>query len=89
MTISDIYGWSGAVLILAAYFVVSFRFMAPRDNRFQVMNLFGALGLLVNAYAKSAWPFVVIEVAWVLIALVSLLRPSEKSAAPDNKQERR
>jgi len=69
-------GWFGAALILAAYFSVSFGLMTLGDGGFQAMNLFGALGLCVNAYAKKAWPVVALEVAWMLIALVSLIRQS-------------
>lgn len=71
--ITSISGWIGTILILAAYFLVSSRKIKPTSPVYQLLNLFGALGVLLNTFANKAWPAVSLQIAWSLIALVSLV----------------
>lgn len=43
--IDDAIGWSGALLILGAYFVLTFEIAMADGYMFNLMNTFGALGL--------------------------------------------
>jgi hypothetical protein len=74
--IVSVIGWIGTSLILIAYYLISNQKVGPRSRSYQWMNLFGAIGLAVNAYANSAWPVFGLELAWALIAVKALVRLS-------------
>lgn len=74
--IISVIGWTGTFLILIAYYLISNEKVDNRSRSYQWMNLFGALGVAVNAYANSAWPVFGLEVAWALIAVKALAKLS-------------
>lgn len=70
----EIVGWAGAILILAAYFLVSTGRLDARHAPFQWMNLAGAAGFVVNSGFHGAWPSTILNVIWIGIAAASLFR---------------
>lgn len=66
-------GWLGMILLLVAYWLVSNKKLASTSSIYQLMNLFGALGVAVNAFCQKAWPALALELIWSGIAFVSLL----------------
>ena len=77
----EIAGWSGAVLILAAYLSVSMGWLKA-GKHFQVANLIGACAFIVNGAVHEAWPSVVTNVAWCLISAVAILRMRATHESP-------
>lgn len=67
-------GFLGAGLILWAYFQVSREAWNGRSVRFQLVNLVGAVLLVIYATVLTAYANVVLNGVWVVVALVSLLR---------------
>lgn len=67
-------GWIGAILILAAYALVSSGRLDPRHATFQWMNLAGAAGFVVNSGFHGAWPSTILNIIWIGIAGASLIR---------------
>ncbi len=47
--IYEIIGWTGTVLILIAYFLVSTKRLSASSKNYQMLNLVGALGIVVNS----------------------------------------
>jgi hypothetical protein len=76
----DIIGWGGATLILAAYFLVSTKKLQPTSKEFQLLNLFGAIGIVVNSLHYRAFPSVGLNAVWILIALYVLVKVFKKTA---------
>ena len=74
--IISVIGWTGTFLILIAYYLISNEKISHRSRSYQWMNLFGAIGVGVNAYANSAWPAFGLEIAWALIAAKALAKLS-------------
>ena len=75
MAMIDLVGWTGAALVLIAYGLVSLnKKVEARSYLFQLSNLFGALFLLVNTAAKGAYPSTFVNVVWIGIATVTLVR---------------
>ncbi len=70
----EIAGWIGAGLILLAYALVSSGRIAARSVSFQLLNLLGAAGFVVNSGFHGAWPSAILNVIWIGIAAVSLAR---------------
>ncbi|HEY2658630.1 MAG TPA: hypothetical protein VGI79_02840 [Caulobacteraceae bacterium] len=74
MTIADIAGLAGVVLILIAYAGTQFRGLDPTRAPSLLMNLLGAsliLASLTKAFNLSA---VLMESAWALVALAGLIK---------------
>ena len=70
----EIAGWSGAVIILAAYGLLSTDRLAARSNTYQVMNVIGAAGFVINSGAKGAFPSAVLNMIWIAIGVFAVLR---------------
>lgn len=68
----EIAGWIGAGLILLAYALVSSGRIQARSVSFQLMNLLGAAGFVLNSGFHGAWPSAILNVIWIGIAAVSL-----------------
>lgn len=68
----EIVGWIGAGLILLGYALVSSGRIQARSVSFQLMNLLGAAGFVINSGFHGAWPSTILNVIWIGIAAVSL-----------------
>ena len=76
--IVQILGWIGTFLIILAYILVSNKKVEGNSTSYQVMNLFGALGVGINVLYQRAWPAVALEVIWIVIAVVILVKAKKK-----------
>ena len=76
-----IVGWGGAVLILAAYFLLTAERLTARDPAYQWMNVVGAAGFIVNSGWNGAYPSAALNVIWVGIGLVALIRLARQARA--------
>jgi hypothetical protein len=73
-TVVEIIGWYGALAVALAYALVSFDLIRSDGVTFQLLNLTGALGLLVISAWKNVKPSVLLNSFWALVAAVSLVR---------------
>ncbi len=73
-TFIEVIGWAGAVLLLLAYALVSAGTVGSRSATYQVINLLGAAGLVVNSGWNGALPSASLNVIWMGIGLVALFR---------------
>jgi hypothetical protein len=67
-------GWSGALLILGAYGLISAGKLEARSPLYHLMNIVGAAGFIVNSGWNGALPSAALNVVWVCIGLWALLR---------------
>jgi hypothetical protein len=70
----EVAGWAGAGLILFAYLLVTAGRVTGQSSTFQLMNLVGAAGFVLNGWWHDARPSAVLNVVWMLIAAVALWR---------------
>ena len=70
--IIEILGWAGTVLVIAAYALSSLGFLAAASLTYQLMNAFGAIGIIIVAYSKCVYQPVVLNVIWLAIALLAI-----------------
>jgi hypothetical protein len=78
-------GWAGAVLILIAYLMLSAGKMDGRSRTYQILNVVGASGFILNSGYNGAIPSFTINVIWVGIGLFTMWqghRLSERPGAP-------
>ena len=73
-TFVSIAGWAAAVLILGAYGLLSLGKIEARSWIYQVMNIVGAAGFIINCAYNSAWPSVALNVVWMGIGFYALRR---------------
>lgn len=71
---AEMAGWMGALTILTAYILASFDVLSTGSTMFQVLNLVGALGIVVISVYKRVTQSVIVNVFWAAIALVALVR---------------
>jgi len=84
MSLTDALGWLGSFMILIGYFLISKRKVSGGDVGYEALNLFGASGLAVNAYAQEAWPILILEFVWFGIAASSLRARSIRRKQKNN-----
>lgn len=65
-------GWTGALLILLAYLLVTSGRVTGQSLAFQLMNLFGAAGFTINGWWHGALPSASLNLIWMGIAAVAL-----------------
>ena len=80
----DVVGIVGVGLILLAYALLQAGRIAGDALAYQLMNLFGALAVLVSLLYEFNLSAVLLETAWVLVSLYGIARGlrARKAAAP-------
>ena len=73
MKIAEAGGWYGAVAIVGAYALVSFKVVPADGLVYQLLNLTGAIGIIVISAIKGVKQSVTLNVFWALIAIVALV----------------
>ena len=68
----EVIGWVGALLVLAAYGLVSTERLSSRSLSYQALNIGGALGLVLNSGWNGAIPSAVVNLIWIGIGLYAL-----------------
>ena len=74
-------GWAGALLILAAYVLLSTGRLDGRSRAYQWMNVAGAAGFVVNSGWNGALPSAVLNIVWMGIGVLTLWQ-IRKSVGP-------
>ncbi len=67
-------GWLGAVVLLLAYALVSFKKMQPDSGPYQLMNAAGSALLIVNTVYYHAFPSAFVNLIWIFIAIAAYFR---------------
>lgn len=71
---TEIIGWVGTILIVIAYFLISWKKVESTNKYYQLINLVGAIAVGVNVFTNKAWPAFALQVVWGLIAISSLVK---------------
>ena len=70
----DFAGVAGVVMILIAYLLLQVGRIGPLDIRYSLLNLFGALLIILSLLFDFNLSAFLMEAAWVLISLLGLYR---------------
>ena len=65
-------GWVGTFFYLFSYFLLSIRKIKGDGLVYHIMNILGAIGLTFNALHLQDYPNVVVNIAWMVIAVVAI-----------------
>ncbi len=69
---ADVLGWIGSVEVILAYGLISSQKVDGKSVLYQVLNLTGAIFLIINTIYYGAFPSTAINVVWVVIAFLAL-----------------
>lgn len=70
----DVIGNLGVILIVGSYFLVQIGKMSANSLSYTALNGFGAAFIMVSLYFDFNLSAFVIEVFWILISLVGMVR---------------
>ncbi len=70
----EVAGWIGAILILAGYGLLSAGKLNAKSPAYQWLNVVGAIGFIANSSWNGAWPSAALNVIWVGIGVVALIK---------------
>jgi hypothetical protein len=70
----EIIGWASALTILVAYGMLSVGKLSGQSVTYQVLNVLGAAGFVINSGYNGAIPSAALNVIWVGIAVYALVR---------------
>ena len=74
MNLIEITGWLGALFLLLAYALVSAGKVRASSRAYQWLNIGGAACIAVNSGANGAFPSAALNLVWIIIGAVALLR---------------
>ncbi len=74
----DTIGWTGSGLVVLAYGLVSTNRLKGNSIIYQLINLMGAIFLLINTLYFGAYPSSFTNIVWITIALVAIVRAVRK-----------
>ncbi len=72
--IIDVTGWIATVLIVGAFALNSFGKIESSSKYYQFANLIGGIFFIINTIHHKAYPSAVVNIVWVIIAIVALLK---------------
>ncbi len=70
----EVVGWIGGTLILAGYFLLTNGKLDAKSPTYQWLNVIGAIGFIANSSWNGAWPSAALNVIWVGIGVVALVK---------------
>jgi hypothetical protein len=68
----EIIGWTGALLILAAYALLSSGKLRAQSLTYHLLNILGAAGFVVNSGWNGALPSAAMNVVWIGIGVYAV-----------------
>ncbi len=68
----EVIGWTGALLILGAYALLSAGKLRARSVSYHLMNILGAAGFVMNSGWNGALPSAAMNVIWIGIGIYAL-----------------
>lgn len=77
--IADPIGIVGVILLLLAYFALSTGRISSNSMNYQIMNCVAAILILFSLYFHWNTPSVIIEIVWILISILGMVRIMKKS----------
>lgn len=67
-------GWIGAICVLGAYVLLTTKRVSGDTVTFQLMNVIGSAGFIINTAWHGAIPSMVLNIVWCGVGIVALAR---------------
>jgi hypothetical protein len=72
MGIQEIIGWTGALLFIVAYFLLSIRKLRADRLPYQLLNILGGICLVINSFHMHDYPSVFTNLVWAGIGVFAI-----------------
>ena len=80
-TLVEILGWMGSVLIVGSYALNITGRLAATHKLYVLANILGGIFFVVNTYFHQAYPSMFVNIVWVIIAIVMLIKIDKNKEA--------
>ncbi|MBD3280546.1 hypothetical protein GF389_03420 [Candidatus Dojkabacteria bacterium] len=70
----ELVGWYGTISIVGAYALLSFDAFSDDNVIYQLLNLTGALSIVLVSFTKKAYQPAVLNIVWAIIAILAILQ---------------
>jgi hypothetical protein len=74
MTYTDLISTIGVSLILLAFFLNTFKYLADKSKLYFILNIIGGAFACYGSVLLNSVPFIILEGTWSLVAIVGLIR---------------
>jgi dolichyl-phosphate-mannose--protein O-mannosyl transferase len=78
----EVVGWAGALAVLVAYGLVSAERVTSRSWTYQLLNIGGAIGLVINSTWNGAVPSAAVNLVWIGIGVYALRAGGARRRSP-------
>ncbi len=80
----EVLGWIGSILIVGSYALNITGRLAANNILYVVANIIGGVFFVVNTYYHQAYPSMLVNIVWVIIAIVMLSKKKVQKTNDDN-----
>ena len=74
MMVVDLDGWMGSFMVVLTYALNMYKKLDADSIPYYLLNLFGSAFMIVNTLYHQAIPSAVVNIIWVLIAIIALAK---------------
>ncbi|MBT5765234.1 MAG: hypothetical protein HOI58_00095 [Kordiimonadaceae bacterium] len=82
--IINIIGWIGALSLLCGYLLVLLNITHGKSVLYQLLNVIGSIGFIINSYYFGAMPSVGLNLIWLLIGTITIGKTFKNSRKQEN-----
>ena len=80
----EILGWTGSLLVLVAY-ALNMNKKLPADSlTYYLLNIVGSAFLIINTAFHHAYPSMAVNIIWVFIPVVTIIRHKKARKKKEN-----
>lgn len=76
----EIMGWIGSVLIVGSYALNITGKLKATNKWYVLANIIGGLFFIINTYFHQAYPSMLVNIVWVIIAFIMIFKNKKSSA---------
>lgn len=77
----EILGWVGSLFVLVAYILNVNKKLATDSVAYYALNIVGSALLIVNTAVHHAYPSMAINIIWVIVPVVTIVRHKVRRTA--------
>ncbi len=70
----QIAGWSGMMMVVLAYYLISHKKIDAHSKYYQLLNLLGAIGVGIDVFHQKSWSAFALQIIWGIISLTAIFK---------------
>ncbi|UAY55341.1 CBU_0592 family membrane protein [Arachidicoccus terrestris] len=79
MNLIKLSGWLGVMFYLVAYLLLVIKKLRSERPLYHILNILGAIGLLINAWLLDDYPNLAVNIVWAFIAVYAIIMIVKRS----------